>query len=39
MYYIYHRLTGVLVAKIRMSVHSIDILNEYNPGQYEVVIY
>lgn len=39
MYYIYHRLTGVLVSKIRMSVHSVDILSEYDPSQYEVVIY
>ena len=35
MYYIYHRLTGVFIWKTT----SISMLNEYDPQQYEVVIY
>jgi hypothetical protein len=35
MYYIFHRLTQVLVAKTT----NVAILNEYNNVQYEVVIY
>lgn len=35
MYYIYHRLTQVLVAKTT----SVKVLNEYNPTYYEVVTY
>jgi hypothetical protein len=39
MYYIYHRLTNVLVAKIRKHEGASAILQEYSPLQYEVVIY
>jgi hypothetical protein len=35
MYFIYHRLTRVLVAKTTNS----KLLNEFSPKQYEVIIY
>jgi len=35
MYYIYHRLTKVLIAKTT----SVRVLNEYSPIYYEVVTY
>jgi hypothetical protein len=35
MFYIYHRLTNVLMLKTK----SIDLINQYNPEQYQVVIY
>jgi len=35
MYYIYHRLTKVLIAKTT----SVKVLNEYDPQYYEVVTY
>jgi len=35
MYFVYHRLTKVLIAKTT----SVKVLNEYDPTYYEVVIY